>query len=187
MPPRLIAHPTPIADLMIIERTPSIDERGSLQRLFCLDEMRAIGWLSSVAQINLTHTLRRGTVRGMHYQVKPYAEAKLVTCLRGEVYDVAVDLRARRATFLQWYAIELSSETPQGLLIPPGFAHGLQTLTDDVEMLYVHSAHYNAEFERGVSPRDERIQIKWPIPISLLSTRDAHLPPLAKSFEGLEV
>lgn len=172
---------------MIIERIPFMDERGSLQRLFCSDELRAVGWRSSVAQINLTHTVRRGTVRGMHYQLKPHAEAKLVTCLRGKVYDVAVDLRARRPTFLQWYAIELSTERPQGLLIPPGFAHGFQTLTDDVEMLYFHSAHYNAEFERGVSPRDQRIQIKWPISISVLSTRDAQLPQLAKSFEGLEV
>jgi dTDP-4-dehydrorhamnose 3,5-epimerase len=126
--------------LVAVQRHRLADARGSLSRLFCAQELAAAGWAWPVVQINHTVTLHRGAVRGMHYQRAPHTEAKLVSCLRGAVWDVAVDLRAGSPTFLQHRALELSADNGTALLIPPGFAHGFQALSDGVELLYFHSA-----------------------------------------------
>ncbi|MEO6898067.1 MAG: dTDP-4-dehydrorhamnose 3,5-epimerase [Caldimonas sp.] len=176
---------TPIAGLKRVRRSRLADARGFLARLFCADELRDAGWDAPVAQINHTMTARRGSVRGLHFQRAPHAEKKLVHCLRGEVWDVAVDLRQGSPTFLRWHAERLSADNGVALLIPEGFAHGFQTLADDVEMLYVHSVAYSASDEGGVSPDDARLAIDWPLPIGQLSPRDAAHRPLAADFEGL--
>lgn len=175
----------PLAGLKLVERQRLGDSRGFLARLFCAEELAAAGWLQPIAQINHTYTARRGTVRGMHFQLPPHAEMKLVTCLQGEVWDVAVDLRAGSPTFLHWHAERLSADNGRALLIPEGFAHGFQTLTDGVELLYCHSAAYASSAEGGVNPQDERLGITWALAIAELSARDAAHPMLEGKFEGV--
>lgn len=175
----------PLAGLKRVERKPLGDSRGFLARLFCAEDLRSAGWLKPIAQINQTLTVRQGAVRGMHFQYPPAAEMKLVSCLRGAVWDVAVDLRADSPTFMRWHAEELSADNHRALLIPEGFAHGFQTLAENCELLYLHSAPYISTAEGGVDPRDPALAISWPLAIAELSERDAGHPPLAKTFAGL--
>jgi dTDP-4-dehydrorhamnose 3,5-epimerase len=177
--------PTALAGLVTVRRHRLGDARGSLTRLFCADALRAAGWNHPVAQINHTVTAQTGTVRGLHYQSPPHAEAKLVSCLHGEVWDVAVDLRAGSPTFLRWHAERLSADNGQALLIPEGFAHGFQTLTDNVEMLYCHSHPHSPAAEGGVHPLEARLRIDWPLAVIGLSARDGAHPPLDAEFAGL--
>lgn len=176
---------TPIADLKIVERQKLGDSRGFLARLFCTEELTAAGWRNPIAQINQTLTQKQGTIRGMHFQRHPYAEMKLVTCLRGAIWDVAVDLRAGSSTFLQWHAEELSAANHRALLIPEGFAHGFQTLADDCELIYLHSEVYKLEAETGLNPKDPMLSITWPLAITELSARDAQHPMLDHQFKGV--
>lgn len=178
---------TPLAGLRLVQRQRLGDSRGFLARVFCADELRAAGWSRPVAQINHTFTARRGTVRGLHFQQPPHAEMKLVSCLRGEVWDVAVDLRAGSPTFLQWHEARLSADNGHALLIPEGFAHGFQTLSDDAEMLYCHSAAYNPGAEAGLNVRDPRLAIAWPLPIAEVSPRDAAHPDIGADFKGVRL
>ena len=177
----------PLAGLRLVERQRLGDSRGFLSRLFCAEELRAAGWVRPIAQINHTYTQRRGTVRGLHFQHAPHAEMKLVSCLRGEVWDVAVDVRSGSATFLHWHAERLSADNGRALLIPEGFAHGFQALSDDVELLYCHAAAYNAGAEAGLNPGDMRLAIAWPLAIAELSARDAAHPLIEPTFEGVTV
>ncbi|MBU3672167.1 MAG: dTDP-4-keto-6-deoxy-D-glucose epimerase [Sinobacteraceae bacterium] len=174
----------PLAGLNQIRRKPIGDDRGSLERLFCQDDLAAAGWRKPIAQVNLTRTVARGTVRGLHYQQPPHAEMKLVTCLRGEVFDVIVDLRQGSNTFLHWHAVHLSAQEPVSVLIPEGCAHGFQSLVDDVELLYFHSSPYCAAAEVGLRPTDPALGIRWPLPVSTLSARDAAHPLLEDDFFG---
>ena len=184
---RFSIHDLPLAGLKLVERTRMGDARGFLSRLFCAEELAAAGWRTPIAQINHAGTAGRGTVRGMHYQRPPHAEMKLVSCLRGEVWDVAVDLRAGSKTFLRWHAERLSADNRRALLIPEGFAHGFQTLTGDVELLYCHAAAYAPESEAGLNPQDPRLQIGWPLPIAALSERDSKHAWLTPDFEGIHL
>ncbi len=175
----------PLSGLKRIERRRLGDCRGFLSRLFCAEELAAAGWIKPIAQINHTCTARCGTVRGMHFQHPPHAEMKLVTCIRGEVWDVAVDVRANSPTFLRWHAEHLSMDNGRALLIPEGFAHGFQALTDDVELLYCHSASYSSSSEDCLNPQDARLAIIWPQSITELSARDAAHPLIETGFEGV--
>lgn len=177
----------PLAGLKRVQRQRLGDNRGFLARLFCADELASTGWTKPVAQINHTYTAKQGTVRGMHFQRPPHAETKLVSCIRGEVWDVAVDLRAGSPTFLHWHAERLSAENGCALLIPEGFAHGFQALTDDVELLYCHSEAYAAHAEGGLNPTEPRLGIAWPLAIAELSARDAGHALIASDFEGVRV
>lgn len=179
---RLQVEATRLRGLMRVRRQPLGDERGALTRVFCADELRDAGWSRPILQINHTVTVRRGTVRGLHFQRPPHAEAKLVNCLRGEVWDIAVDLRSGSPTFLQWHAERLSPGNGLALLIPEGFAHGFQTLTDEVEMLYCHSAAYVSTAEGGLHPQDPRLALPWPLPVAGLSSRDAAQPLIGDDF-----
>ena len=177
----------PLAGVKCVVRQCMGDPRGFLSRLFCADELTAATWTWPVAQINHSYTARAGTVRGMHYQHPPHAEAKLVICLRGRVWDVSVDLRAGSPTFLRWCAQELSADNCTALLIPPGCAHGFQTLSEDVELLYVHSVPYVPAADAGLNPQDPRLGIRWPLPVSTISDKDANPPMLGSDFEGLRL
>jgi dTDP-4-dehydrorhamnose 3,5-epimerase len=177
----------PIPGLVRVQRQRLGDARGCLSRIFCSDELSAAGWRGAVAQINHTWTRNRGTVRGMHFQRPPYAETKLVNCLSGEVWDVVVDLRPNSPTFLCWHAEHLSAENGCGLIIPQGCAHGFQTLMEDVSMIYVHSAPYRSESEGGLCPTDERLAIRWPLPITVMSDRDRAHPLLDDTFPGVDI
>jgi len=177
----------PLDGMKRVQRQYLGDHRGFLTRLFCAEELAAAGWVKSISQINHTKTAKRGTVRGLHFQRQPFAEMKLVSCIRGEVWDVAVDLRTNSPTFLNWYAEVLSAENGSALLIPEGFAHGFQALTEDCEMLYCHSMPYSALSEFGLNPKDPFLNITWPLDISEMSTRDtAHLM-INNDFEGVQL
>jgi dTDP-4-dehydrorhamnose 3,5-epimerase len=185
MSPNLTITDLPLAGLKRVQRQLHSDERGVFARLFCADELAAAGWSGSVAQINHSHTHPNGTVRGLHYQRPPHAEAKLVSCLRGEVWDVAVDLRAHSPTFLQWHAERLSAQDGTALLIPPGFAHGFQVLSEEAELVYVHSAFYAPQAEAGLNATDPTLAIMWPLPVHTRSARDLVLPRLTPDFKGI--
>ena len=154
------------------------DARGHFSRLFCQDELDAAGLHTDITQINHSYSARKGTLRGLHFQYPPAGEVKIVSCLRGRVLDVAVDLREGSDSFGRWIAVELSAENWSSLYIPPGFAHGFQTLEPDVELLYLHSAPYAPDCEGGVNPLDDEIGIKWPLPVTEISPRDQALPRL---------
>lgn len=176
---------TPLAGLRVLQRNPIGDSRGYLERLYCSAELQTLAPGKAIAQINHTLTASRGTVRGMHFQRPPYAEVKFVSCLRGEVFDVAVDLRHNSPTFLCWHAELLSADNHKTLVIPEGFAHGFQTLTDDCEMLYFHTAAYQPGAEGGLNAQDPRLAIRWPLPVAGQSPRDAAHPLLDDGFVGI--
>ncbi len=177
----------PLAGLKRVQRQRLVDERGVFARLFCAGELASAGWTVPVAQINHSFTHARGTVRGLHYQRAPHAEMKLVSCVRGEVWDVAVDLRAGSPTFLQWHAERLSAAEGTALLIPAGFAHGFQALSDEAELVYCHSAAYAPQAEAGLHARDAGLAIPWPLPLQGLSPRDAGFAWLTPDFEGVSL
>lgn len=184
---RFACQPLPLPGLVRVLRQPHTDARGAFERLFCAEELAAAGWNQPVLQINRSVTLQRGTVRGLHYQRSPHAEMKLVSCLHGEVWDVAVDLRPGSPTFLRWHAEVLSPDNGCALLIPPGFAHGFQTLGDQAELLYLHSVAHAPESEAGLNPLDPRLAVTWPLPVQGLSARDRDQGLLSESFEGVRV
>ena len=177
----------PMAGLKLIKRQRLGDDRGFLSRLFCADELEVAGWKKPIKQINHTFTNHCGTIRGLHYQTQPNTEMKLVSCIRGEVWDVAVDLRSNSPTFMQWHAQALSEENGHALLIPEGFAHGFQTLMNDCELLYMHTAAYSPEAEAALRFDEERLAIKWPLPISEISARDLAHPSLNLEFNGIKL
>jgi dTDP-4-dehydrorhamnose 3,5-epimerase len=177
--------PLAVPGVVAIRRHRIGDERGSLSRIFCAQELAAAGWRWPIAQINHTQTELAGTVRGMHFQHPPHGEAKLVTCLRGRAWDVAVDLRRDSPTFLQWCAYEISCDNQTAVLIPPGCAHGFQALTDCVELVYAHSAPHVPQVEGGLSPLDPLLGIDWPLPVERLSHRDSSHPGLEAAFAGM--
>jgi dTDP-4-dehydrorhamnose 3,5-epimerase len=176
--------PTPIAGLMLVQRLRSQDSRGFFGRFFCAAEFQAIGFELPIAQINHTHTVRQGAVRGLHFQHPPYAEDKLVSCLKGRIFDVAVDLRQGSPTFMKWHAEILSAENARSLLVPQGCAHGFQTLEPDCELIYLHSRAYMAAAEGALNARDPRLAIEWPLSFTDISERDARHPHLTPDFEG---
>ncbi len=170
---------------VLLERRRFADERGHLSRLFDAGDLAGFGWDGPVMQVNETETLKAGIVRGMHYQNPPHAELKLVTCLSGRILDVAVDLRKGSPTFLRHVSVELSAENGRSLLIPRGFAHGFQALTDHVRLVYVHSALHQPEAEAGLNPEDPGLSIAWPLPVHGLSPRDRSQPFLTADFTGV--
>jgi dTDP-4-dehydrorhamnose 3,5-epimerase len=176
---------TPIQGLRLVQRKPIGDDRGFLARLYCSEEFGAVGALGRICQINHTTTRRRGTVRGMHFQLPPHSEQKLVTCVRGEIFDVAIDLRRDSPTFLTWHAEVLSAENLRAFLIPEGFAHGYQTLVEDCELIYLHSAAHQAASERALNALDPALSIRWPLRVEEMSDRDRSHPMLDRQFVGV--
>ena len=178
-------HPTPLPGLTLVETGAVGDARGRFERLFCEQEWRVLRPGLRFVQVNLSSTQQHGTVRGLHFQRAPAAEAKLIRCLRGRVFDVAVDLRAGSPTFLRWHGLELAADEPREVFIPEGFAHGFQALSNDVQLLYLHTAPWTPACEGGLRHDDPRLAITWPEPVTQLSDRDRHHPLLDDDFEGL--
>ncbi len=176
---------TALNGLKVVQRQRAQDSRGFFSRLYCAADFAALGAHMAIAQINHTLTARCGAVRGLHFQHPPHAEDKFVSCLRGEIFDVAVDLRRGSATFLRWHGERLSADNARSLLIPQGFAHGFQALTDDCELLYLHSRAYAPEAEGALNARDPALAIAWPLPISDLSARDAGHAYVGAGFAGI--
>lgn len=181
-----ITH-TPILGLMVVETEPHSDHRGAFSRFYCQNSLQEIIGSRRILQINhsCTHTI--GAVRGLHYQQSPCAEMKLVRCLNGKVWDVAVDLRSDSPTFLRWHAEELSKNNMKMMVVPEGCAHGFQVLEENSELLYLHTAYYTASSEGGVQPTDPVLAINWPLPVQDLSDRDRNHPLLTSDFAGLIV
>jgi dTDP-4-dehydrorhamnose 3,5-epimerase len=175
----------PLAGAAIVETTPLRDSRGAFARFYCDRELESIIGHRRIVQINHSRTHTVGAVRGLHFQNPPHAEMKLIRCLKGRVWDVAVDLRAGSPTFLQWHAEELSADNARMVVIPEGCAHGFQVLEEDSELLYLHTAIYTPSAEGGVSPSEPRLSIPWPLPVSDLSERDRSHHLLAEDYAGV--
>lgn len=171
----------------VVNLTPFADERGWLARIFCESTYASIITNKSVVQINQSFTKNKGTVRGMHYQIAPFAETKIIKCIKGKVFDVFVDLRKNSETFLSWFGLELSDYNNTMIIIPEGFAHGFQTLEDNTELLYLHTSHYNPQAEAGLRFDDPLINIDWILTPKNLSSRDKDFRFLNQSFKGIEV
>lgn len=183
--PRFDFIPTPLAGLMMVQRKVIEDHRGLLSRLYCAEEFREAGINKPIAQINHTVTRKKGAVRGLHFQYPPHAETKLVSCLKGEIWDVAIDFRRDSPTFLQWHGEVLSAENRKSLLIPEGYAHGFQTLAEDCELIYLHTAAYLPDAEGALNVADPRLNIAWPLPIDDLSERDRNHPFISSDLPGV--
>ena len=182
---RMTLHPTPIDGLVVVDTRPITDARGAFTRIFCEQELAQLRHGLHFPQANLSTTRGRGTVRGMHFQHPPMAEAKLIRCLRGRVFDVAVDLRAGSPTFLRWHGIELRADAGTQVFIPEGFAHGFQALEEDVEMLYLHTRPWSPDHDGRVRHDDPRLDIQWPLPAVNLSEADLAAALLDADFRGL--
>lgn len=176
---------TPLDGLLVVERQRAEDARGFFSRFFCAQEFAEVGFDRPVTQINHTLTRRLGAVRGLHFQHPPHAEDKLVSCLHGRVFDVAVDLRHGSPTFLSWHGEILSADNARSLLIPRGFAHGFQALEDDCELIYLHTAAYAAGAEGALNVQDLRLGIGWPLTFTDISERDRAHPRIATDFDGI--
>jgi dTDP-4-dehydrorhamnose 3,5-epimerase len=174
----MIFSETAVQDAFLVDLEPRSDQRGFYARTFCAREFEAHGLSPAVAQGGLSYNRRRGTLRGMHYQVAPAAEAKLVRCVGGAVLDVIVDLRPDSPTYLRHVAVELSAANRRALYVPPLCAHGFQTLTDDAEVSYQMSEFYAPAQERGVRYDDPALGLAWPLPVSEISAKDAGWPLL---------
>lgn len=172
----MIFRETELSGVHVVELEPQRDERGWFARVWDPEEFDTAGLEPKVAQISIASNSRRGTLRGLHFQAEPHAEAKLVACIRGALFDVVVDLRPNSATYRQWLGIELRAGVERLLFVPEGFAHGYLTLADDTEALYLISTPYAAEAARGVRWDDPAFGIEWPSEPAVISERDRSWP-----------
>ncbi len=177
--------PTQLTGSYIIQLDTKLDQRGWFARYYCKNEFREIGHNKEWVQMNHSFTFKKGTVRGMHFQLPPFREIKMVRCIAGAVFDVIVDLRKDSPSFLQWFGFEMSSSNKKMIYIPEGFAHGFQTLTDDCELIYHHSEYYTPTSESGVRYNDPLVKISWPLEVKEISERDQSHYFLDQSFKGI--
>jgi dTDP-4-dehydrorhamnose 3,5-epimerase len=175
--------PTRLEGLSVLHRNPFSDHRGSFERLFCDEDLAQFDF--TICQINLSQTHKSGTIRGMHFQHAPDCEKKIVSCFRGEVLDVAVDIRKGSPTFLQWHGEILSADNHRSLLISEGFAHGFQTLSADCELLYFNSARYSKQNEGELNAFDPKLSIDWPADLTDMSERDRNAALINDTFAGI--
>jgi dTDP-4-dehydrorhamnose 3,5-epimerase len=171
----------------IITPEPFTDNRGFFLRSFCTKEFIQKDLVSTFLQINHSGTKDVGSIRGMHFQYPPYAEVKVVKCIKGAIFDVIIDLRKNSPTFLKWEGIELNERNKQSIYIPQGFAHGFQTLTNDAEIIYLVSQVYNKESEGGIRFSDPAVAINWKVPVATISEKDLSIPYINSSFKGIDI
>ena len=169
----------------VIGLNPIADERGWFARTYCKNEFNSIGHENEWVQMNHSFTKNKGTIRGMHFQLPPFSEIKLVRCIAGAVYDVIIDLRKGSPTFLHWFGEELSAQNKKMIYIPHGFAHGFETLSNECELIYHHTQFYTASAEGGIKYSDPKININWPLPVTHISERDNQHNLLDENFKGL--
>jgi len=174
----MIISGTPLRPACVIEVEPARDERGSFARTFCAKTFAAHALPTAFVQSSLSFNHRRGTLRGLHYQAEPSAEGKLVRCTRGAAFDVIIDLRPDSPTFRRWFAVEITGANARAIYVPPGFAHGYQTLCDGTEIFYQMTTEYCPDLARGARWDDPALGIEWPLPSPVLSARDAAWPDL---------
>jgi dTDP-4-dehydrorhamnose 3,5-epimerase len=181
----LIFTPTPITGVTLVTVEPHSDERGFFTRTYCKKEFATINLNEEFVQFNHSFNIAKGTLRGLHYQIPPCAEMKYVRCVVGSIFDVVVDIRKNSPTYLQIFNIELSFSNRQGIIIPPGCAHGFQVLCDNTSIIYHHTAFYQPSVERGIKYDDPILGIKWPLDITHISERDKNFSFVDKHFEPL--
>ncbi|WP_076860636.1 dTDP-4-dehydrorhamnose 3,5-epimerase [Bradyrhizobium mercantei] len=172
---------TNLAGAYLVQLEPLHDHRGFFARTFCVEEFATHGLEIGYPQHSISYSARKGTLRGMHHQRDPHREATLVRCTKGVILDVIVDIRPDSSTFCRWQKFELSSANGHQLYIPKGFAHGFQTLCDDVEVSYLISTPYEPGSADGIRYDDPALGIEWPLPIMEISEKDLHWPPFAHS------
>lgn len=177
-------HETPLLGAYLIELEKRGDDRGFFARFFCKQEFAAAGLETDFVQVNNSLSARKGTLRGLHYQLPPAGEVKLVRAVKGALFDVIVDLRGGSPTFGKWFGAELNSDNRTMMYVPRGFAHAFITLTDDVEALYMVSAYYSPENERGLRYDDPALDIQWPLLPVEISDKDTKWPDLNPEFHG---
>ena len=180
---------TPIPDLMQGEIISKKDERGYFERLYCLEEFKENCKLKkNIIQINRSCSKIKGTIRGCHFQLNPFAETKIVSCCNGSLFDVGIDLRKGSATYLQYFSQILTAKNKKFLLIPEGFAHGFQTLEENTEILYLVTEKYSFKHDNGINPFDPAININWPLPCTILSDKDTKRKFIKdRNFNGIEL
>lgn len=179
--------PSQSSDILIFDPKPFQDERGQFGRVICISEINEFVPDFRVVQVNRSLTEKKGTIRGMHFQYPPCHETKVIYCLSGSAYDVAVDLRKDSPTFLKWFPFVLESKRNRGVIIPAGFAHGFQSLSDNTELLYFHSHAYNPNAEGRINPLDPVIGISWPLTCDAMSQKDKTTAFLKQDFEGVQI
>lgn len=172
----MLFTPTTLDGAFVIDLEKRADDRGFFARTWCRHEFRAHGLVEDFVQANVSYNHRKGTLRGMHFQLAPHEEVKLVRCTRGSIFDVIVDVRPGSATYLQWIGVELTAANYRMLYVPAGFAHGFQTLEDNTEVVYQVSAFYAPQAERGARYNDPAFAIEWPLPVEVISEKDRHWP-----------
>lgn len=181
---RLNILKTRFKDLYVIENNNFKDNRGVFSRIFSDNELNQI-FNSKIKEINFSRTEKKGTVRGLHFQHEPYAEVKIIKCIKGGIFDIVVDIRKNSSTFLSYFTIELNDKNNKMIFVPKGFAHGFQTLEDSTEILYLHSNNYNPESEGGLNIYDEMLAINLPLKVTNISEKDKSHKFLTKSFIGI--
>lgn len=177
----------PLPGLFLLQRKIIGDQRGYFERLFCEEELRPFIGQRHIAQINHSLTSEIGTVRGLHFQFPPHSEMKIVTCIRGSIFDVAIDLRKNSEHYLKWFGIKLDADSHRTIIIPEGFAHGFQSLSDDAEIVYSSTAAYEPKHESGVNPLDTHFSITWPVSVRNLSQQDENRPFIDSQCPGIEL
>lgn len=175
----------PLSGAALIETEPIADHRGVFARFFCEKELSELIGDRHFVNVNFSRTLKKGAIRGLHFQRPPQAEMKFVRCIRGAVYDVIVDIRRDSPTFLKWFGIELSADNMKMLCVPEGFAHGFQVLEESSEMLYLHSEFYSKEHEGALNYSDPVLAILWPLEITDISERDRNHKTIGDDFQGV--
>ena len=180
----MIFTAAPLPGSYVVDLTPFTDSRGWFARMYCKNEFEQVGHTKEWVQVNHSFTGNAGTIRGMHYQLPPFRETKLVRCIAGSVYDVIVDLRKGSGTFLQWFGVELSAANKKMMYIPEGFAHGFQATADNSELIYHHTEFYVPGAEAGIRYNDPRVAIAWPLQVTGVSDRDVNHPLLEDAFTG---
>lgn len=176
---------TDIDGVWIIETKPIIDHRGYFERHFCCNDFQEIGLNKPIVQINHSRTIGAGSIRGIHYQTAPFYEIKIVRCIKGAIYDVAVDLRKNSPTFLKHIAIELSERNFKMLYIPEGCGHGFQTLSDDAEVFYMVTESFNSKADSAINPLDSILSIEWPLALGCISEKDKNGLNISSDFKGI--
>lgn len=172
---------TKLKGLYVVEPELLSDERGKFARTYCKKEFAEINFDKEFVQMNFSLNYKKGTLRGMHYQTAPYEETKLIRCISGKVFDVAVDLRKNSGTYLQWFGTELSKENSKMMFIPEGFAHGFLTLEDNSELIYHHTQYFNPSAERGIRYDDKSVNIQFPGEVLIVSEKDRSYPLIVNS------
>lgn len=183
----MIIKTLPLDGLKIIENYVHNDERGTFERLFCASELNNVIGDRKIVQINKSMTAETGTIRGIHFQHLPHSEMKLIRCIKGRVWDVAIDLRKNSPTFMSWHGFELSSDNRKMVAIPEGFGHGFQSLESGSELIYLHTSYFAPNHEGGLRFNDPRLGITWPLKATKISKRDSEHPLIDDQFEGLNL